>query len=94
MAFMGIGYSFEQFFQGVRRCWRFGQTQAVNAHIVIAETEGAVLASIRRKEAQYDELQREMNEAMKEEQLTARHKNARYDHLTKMEIPAWLSTKQ
>jgi hypothetical protein len=90
MCFMGIGYSFEQFFQGVRRCWRFGQTEPVFAHIVIAETEGAVLASIRRKEAQYEELQMEMNAAMKAEQLAARHKNARYDHTVKMEVPEWL----
>ena len=94
MAFMGIGYSFEQFFQGVRRCWRFGQTEPVFAHIVIAETEGAVLASIRRKEAQYEELQMEMNEAMKEEQLASRYKNAKYDHGMEMEIPKWLSTSK
>jgi hypothetical protein len=93
MAFMGIGYSFEEFFQGVRRCWRFGQTQPVNAHIIIAETEGAVLTSIRRKEAQYEELQREMNEAMKEEQLAARHRSAKYDHTIEMEIPKWLTSQ-
>lgn len=87
MVFMGIGYSFEQYFQGVRRCWRFGQTEPVNAHIVIAETEGAVLSSIRRKESQYEELQREMNEAMREEQLAARHKATRYDHQTDMALP-------
>ena len=94
MVFMGIGYSFEQFFQGVRRCWRFGQTQPVHAHIVIAETEGAVLSSIRRKEAQYEELQSEMNEAMRAEQLTARHRNARYQHEMTQEIPTWLSTSK
>jgi hypothetical protein len=94
MAFMGIGYSFEQFFQGVRRCWRFGQTQPVNAHIVIAETEGAVLSAIKRKEAQYEELQHEMNEAMRDEQLTARHKAAKYGHVVEQEIPTWLSTSK
>lgn len=94
MAFMGIGYSFEQFFQGVRRCWRFGQTEEVYAHIVIAETEGAVLSAIRRKEAQYEELQMEMNEAMREEQLAARHKNAKYEHEMEMEIPAWLKCER
>lgn len=92
MAFMGLNYSFEQFFQGIRRCWRFGQTEQVNVHIVIAETEGAILKSIRKKEAQYEELQREMNEAMREEQLAARHKSSNYDHLIIMEIPRWLVT--
>jgi hypothetical protein len=60
---------------------------------VIAETEGPVLESIRRKERQYNELQSEMNQAMREEQLAARHKATRYDHETEMEIPAWLQTQ-
>lgn len=90
MAFVGLSYSFEQFFQAVRRCWRFGQLCPVDAHVVCAETEGAVLQSIKRKEAQYEELQSEMNAAMREEQLLARHKATRYDHETRMEIPAWL----
>jgi hypothetical protein len=94
MAFVGLGYSFESVFQAVRRCWRFGQTRTVNAHLVIAETEGAVLSAIRRKEAQYEELQEEMNQAMREEQLAARHKATRYDHETEMEVPTWLQSQQ
>lgn len=94
MAFVGLSYSFESIFQGVRRCWRFGQTQPVNAHIVCAETEGGVLSAIRRKEAQYEELQSEMNMAMREEQLAARHKATRYDHEMRMEIPIWLTSEQ
>jgi hypothetical protein len=90
MVFCGLSYSFEAFFQAIRRCWRFGQLNPVDAHIVIAETEGPVLATIRRKEAQYEELQSEMNEAMREEQLIARHKATRYDHEIPMEVPNWL----
>lgn len=90
MAFVGLSYSFEALFQAIRRCWRFGQTRPVNAHIVIAETEGAVLDNIRRKERQYEELQSEMNAAMREEQLAARHKASRYEHETAMTIPKWL----
>jgi hypothetical protein len=90
MAFVGLSYSFESMFQAIRRCWRFGQAHPVNAHIIVAETEGGVLSTIRRKEAQYEELQQEMNVAMREEQLAARHKATRYDHETEMEIPEWL----
>lgn len=93
MVFAGLSYSFETLFQCIRRCWRFGQKCAVDAHIVVAETEGPVLASIKRKERQYEELQSEMNAAMKEEQLLARHKATRYDHHMEMEIPAWLTTQ-
>jgi hypothetical protein len=34
-----------------------------------------------------------MNEAMREEQLEARHKVTRYDHDTEMEIPKWLQSQ-
>lgn len=50
MIFVGLSDSYEQFYQAVRRCWRFGQTKTVNAHIVIGEREGAVVANIKRKE--------------------------------------------
>ena len=50
MAFVGVSHSFEQFYQAIRRCWRFGQTRPVNVHIITADTEGAVVANIQRKE--------------------------------------------
>lgn len=49
--FVGLTDSFEQIYQAIRRFWRFGQTRPVNAHFVVAESEGAVLANFRRKEA-------------------------------------------
>jgi len=49
--FIGLNDSFEQYYQAIRRFWRFGQTRPVNCHIVAAETEGATVANIRRKEA-------------------------------------------
>jgi hypothetical protein len=42
---------FEQFYQAVRRFWRFGQTKPVTCHIISSEIEGATVANIRRKEA-------------------------------------------
>lgn len=49
--FVGLNDSFEQVYQAIRRFWRFGQTKPVNVHFIAAETEGAVVANIRRKEA-------------------------------------------
>lgn len=60
MIFVGLSDSFEQFYQAVRRCWRFGQMQGVNVHIVISEREGAVLDNINRKERQSKEMITEM----------------------------------
>lgn len=50
MDFVGLSDSYEQFYQALRRCWRFGQTREVTANIITADTEGAVTANIRRKE--------------------------------------------
>lgn len=50
MAFVGLSDSYEQFYQAVRRCWRFGQKSEVNAHIIYSEREGAVVNNIQRKE--------------------------------------------
>lgn len=52
VAFVGLSDSYEQFYQAIRRCWRFGQEREVNAYVIAADTEGAVVANIRRKERQ------------------------------------------
>lgn len=50
VAFVGISDSYEQFYQAVRRCWRFGQKNPVDCYIITADTEGAVVKNIQRKE--------------------------------------------
>jgi len=52
VAFVGLSDSYEQYYQAIRRCWRFGQTREVHTHIITAETEGAVVKNIDRKEKQ------------------------------------------
>ena len=56
MAFVGLSDSYEQQYQAIRRCWRFGQPQPVDVHVITAEAEGAVVANIRRKEKQATEM--------------------------------------
>ena len=50
MAFVGIGDSYEQYYQCIRRCWRFGQARPVSAWIVTSEAELAVVENVKRKE--------------------------------------------
>lgn len=50
MAFTGLSDSYEQFYQAVRRCWRFGQQNEVHAYVVTSSLEGAVVKNIQRKE--------------------------------------------
>lgn len=54
--FVGLNDSFEQVFQAIRRFWRFGQNKPVTAHFIAAETEGAVVANLKRKEADADRM--------------------------------------
>jgi len=56
MAFVGLSDSFEQYFQAVRRCWRFGQDKPVDVYVITAEAEGAVVKNIERKEADFKEM--------------------------------------
>ena len=50
MAFVGPSHSYEQVYQAIRRCWRFGQTRPVEVHVVCAETERAIVENYTRKE--------------------------------------------
>ena len=60
VVFVGLNDSYEQFYQALRRCWRFGQTKTVNCYIVTANTEGAVAANIKRKERDAERMHAEM----------------------------------
>lgn len=50
--FVGLSDSFEAYYQATRRCWRFGQESPVDVYVVTADTEGAVVRNIRRKEGE------------------------------------------
>ena len=60
VAFVGVSHSFEEFFQSVRRCYRFGQKRDVRVHIISSELEGAVVDNLQRKESQAQEMGDEM----------------------------------
>ncbi|MCA1989453.1 MAG: hypothetical protein LDL07_09975 [Desulfarculus sp.] len=60
MVFVGLSDSYEATYQAIRRCWRFGQTQPVNVHIVTSTAEGDVVANIKRKEADAIRMRQEM----------------------------------
>lgn len=94
MIFVGLSDSWEQFYQSVRRCWRYGQTEAVDVHIVSADVEGAVLDNIKRKESQQRELKAEMIEIMRGKTLVelgkAQPEKTEYLTNQSMEIPAWV----
>lgn len=60
MAFLGLGDSYEAYYQAVRRCWRYGQTEPVMAHVVVSEIEQQIVANVQRKEAEAQRVTREL----------------------------------
>lgn len=79
-------HSYEQHYQGVRRCWRFGQTQPVINDLIVTEGEQGIRENMRRKSAAADRmftlLVRHMREAL---QIDSGYQ---IDQPT--EVPAWL----
>jgi len=91
MAFVGLSDSWESFYQAVRRCWRFGQTRDVNAHVVVADTEGAVVANIQRKEAQAAEMMANMVKHMGEAMQVRSNDEINHAGRVRASVPAWLA---
>ena len=94
MVFTGLSDSFEQYYQAVRRCWRFGQTMPVNVHVVSADSEGAVVANIKQKERQHKKISKEMIQCVGE--FTAMQlgksfqEKTEYKPTIKMRVPSWM----
>ena len=79
-------HSFEQYYQSVRRCWRFGQTQKVVVDIVTTEGELDVMKNLQRKaiaaDKMFTDLIAYMNDAIGIDGRTT------FNH--KEEVPSWL----
>lgn len=69
MIFCGLSDSYEQFYQAIRRCWRYGQKKPVDVWVFVTEREVSVLENIRRKQGQMDEMITHMVENMRQTTL-------------------------
>lgn len=91
MIYVGRSFSYEQFYQSVRRCWRFGQTRRVSVHIIVAEGEDQIGRVIQRKADDHKTMKRAMADAMKRAAYACRQ-NARvkYNPTHIGRLPTWL----
>lgn len=80
-------HSYEQYYQAVRRCWRFGQTQPVTVDVITTEGGRRILANLQRKSVKadqmFDALLSHMTEALRIDRGRV------YPHA--LELPAWAS---
>lgn len=60
MAFVGLGDSYEQYYQAIRRCYRYGQTEIVRAHVILSDLESQIAANVARKEQQANQITSEL----------------------------------
>lgn len=79
-------HSYEQYYQSVRRCWRFGQRNPVTVDMVTTDGQRNVLANLQRKAdaatAMFDNLVGMMRNELKIQK--------RNDYTKKEEVPSWL----
>ena len=94
MIFVGLSDSYEMMYQAIRRCWRFGQKNPVNVHIVTSAAEGAVKENVERKERQSQFMTAEMvkhtKEILEEEIRGTVRITIPYNPTVEMVVPAWV----
>jgi superfamily II DNA or RNA helicase len=56
MIFVGLSDSYEAYYQAIRRCYRYGQTRKVHAHIVLSALESQIATNVARKEREASEI--------------------------------------
>jgi len=69
--FLGIGYKFNDFIQAIHRCYRFMQEKPVEIHIISAESEQAILQTLKDKWQRHNELVQRMAEIIRENGLSS-----------------------
>lgn len=90
MIFLGRSFSYEAWYQAVRRCWRFGQTRAVEVHLIVAEGEDQIGRVIDRKAADHDRMKTAMAAAMRRATSNKQQRLADYQPKHKGRLPTWL----
>jgi superfamily II DNA or RNA helicase len=89
MVFASVSYSYEKFYQAVRRCWRFGQLRPVDVMVVIADAEIPVWRAVERKATSHEEMKAHMKLAVFK---GGESSGVKLDYLPDLEakLPDWL----
>lgn len=92
---VGLNDSFEQLYQLLRRFWRFGQTNPVDAYLIASSREGPVVANLEEKERRFERMADAMALHMRDltrSAIRGGRVSASDQHANlKMEIPSWLA---
>jgi len=89
--FAGRSFSYESWYQAVRRFWRFGQKREVQVHLVVAEGEDSIARVIDRKADDHVSMKTAMRAAMKRNTAMSSATKVTYNPQHKGSIPSWLN---
>lgn len=95
MIFVGLSDSYENYYQAVRRCYRFGQKKQVNVYIITSDREQNVLNNIQRKQSDFEKMQNSMIDFTKKYvkdnlEVTFKELDKSYKANIDMIVPEWL----
>ena len=88
--FVGRSFSYESWYQAVRRFWRFGQTREVQVHLVVAEGEDSIARVIDRKADDHSSMKTAMRAAMRRNSGRDSAVKVPYRPTHKGKLPSWI----
>lgn len=90
--FCGLTYSYENYYQSLRRIYRFGQKEDVYSYIVLGSTELHILETINKKKKVQEELKNQMDMSVKEIQLLhfKGEEMKKVDYSQRIELPQFI----
>lgn len=89
MSFVGLSFSYEAYYQAVRRCWRFGQTRDVHVNIAMADTEKSIFDVVSRKAGDHQAMKDAMAKAMSKYALH-QERSVKYQPEKNRSLPQWM----
>jgi hypothetical protein len=92
MLFVGRSFSYERWYQGLRRMWRFGQKEIVLVHIIVADGEDQIGRVLDRKADAHAEMKAAMLAASRRALKSKAERRVRYNPSFRLEMPRWLKS--
>jgi hypothetical protein len=88
--FVGRSFSYEKWYQAIRRLWRFGQQRPVECHVIVAAGEETIGRVIDRKANDHESMKHQMTAAMQRAMETTAGVRLPYQAEHEGSVPAWL----
>ena len=91
MVFVGRSFSYESWYQAVRRCWRFGQKRNLIVHLIVADGEDQIGRVIDRKADDHAIMREAMRSAARRNIGSVSQVKIGYNPIHQGRLPSWLT---